>query len=232
MNKEPDGREMKMDSDNVIDRIIALEWEMFQRVNENGPRAECQDDPFSFEAMRRGQFSAWSASAAESYLLDLESAKSEGRNLVAEKYIHMMKNTDLSIYEKLAARTSPPDSDSLRLVDEAARRMLAQAEALSKRFPCVFAAGRPLRNIDYSHGITPIETYQKGELMTYSKRTLLALMAHIEELEAKKVLLVQLIMENYAKHYGYKTLAAAEAASRSKLAKASPRYEEADSGNV
>ena len=38
----------------AIGEIIAMEWEMFQKVNEGGPRASCQEDKATFEGMRRG----------------------------------------------------------------------------------------------------------------------------------------------------------------------------------
>jgi hypothetical protein len=77
-----------------IDKIISIEWEMFTSVNEGQARASCQDDRRTFEGMRAAQFHAWQASAVESYLEDLGAAESAGRNLVEEKYIHMMKTTE------------------------------------------------------------------------------------------------------------------------------------------
>ena len=49
--------------DDKINKIISIEWAMFDAVNKGkeGPRAACQEDPVTFELMRRAQFEAWSA---------------------------------------------------------------------------------------------------------------------------------------------------------------------------
>ena len=82
-----------MPDKSLIDNIIALEWKMFSSVNEGGPKASCQEDPQTFDGMRRGQFSAWSDEAAQCYYEDVKAAAATGRNLAMEKYIHMMKST-------------------------------------------------------------------------------------------------------------------------------------------
>jgi hypothetical protein len=53
--------------DELINKIISFEWDMFQAVNEGGPRASCQNDPKTFEGMRRGQFEAWTEEILTSY---------------------------------------------------------------------------------------------------------------------------------------------------------------------
>ena len=78
----------------IIERIVDIEWYMFSAVNEGGPRASCQEDRPSFYGMRKAQFLAWPLNARASYLGDLEAAKRERRNLVEEKYIHMMRTTE------------------------------------------------------------------------------------------------------------------------------------------
>ena len=79
-------------TDNTVSVITEIEWEMFESVNEGGPRADCQEDRETFMAMRRAQFYAWPENVRESYLDDLILAVAQGRNLIAEKYIHI---TDL-----------------------------------------------------------------------------------------------------------------------------------------
>ena len=80
-----------MPNKTIIDNIIKLEWPMFSSVNEGGPKASCQEDPVTFDGMRRGQFSAWNLETLESYYEDVQAASAIGRNLAMEKYIHMMK---------------------------------------------------------------------------------------------------------------------------------------------
>ena len=49
-----------------IEAIIRLEWKQFQGVHNEGGRASCQDDPKTFEIMRKSQFLTWDLEALES----------------------------------------------------------------------------------------------------------------------------------------------------------------------
>ena len=84
-----------MDKQEIIARILDKEFIMFHAVNGDGEKADCQNDRKTFEMMRGAQFSAWNEETCRSYLEDVEQAEREGRNICAEKYIHMMKSTDI-----------------------------------------------------------------------------------------------------------------------------------------
>lgn len=198
----------------TVDKIVSHEWNMFQAVNEGGPRADCQNDRVTFDGMRRGQFDAWSQEAAESYLGDLEAAESDGRNLVAEKYIHMMRTTEPSRYEQLLAQIDAPSEHARALAGALSDKLLSQTQALFADFPYVAGSGRPLYSTHDFGGVTSIETYQLGELLTYSERTLDALLRHVTELEGEGVSFARRVLENSASFYGYGTLEEAETATR------------------
>ncbi|MDR1590271.1 MAG: DUF4125 family protein [Oscillospiraceae bacterium] len=198
----------------TVDQIVSREWRMFQAVNEGGERADCQNDRVTFDGMRRGQFDAWSREAAESYLRDLEDAERSGRNLVSEKYIHMMKTTEPSKYEELASRITAPSDRARELAGELSDKLLTQTEALFGDYPHVAGSGRPLRSSYDFGGVVSIETYQLGELLTYSERTLGALLRHVLALEGEGVSFAGRVLENSAAFYGYKSLDEAEAATK------------------
>lgn len=203
----------------AIDKIVSFEWDMFQSVNEGGPKASCQEDRVTFEGMRRGQFEAWSEEAVESYLYDVTDAILEGRNLVTEKYIHMMKNTSPISYEQLKPML-PQLADGVEaLASEIAGKLVEQTETLHEQYPYVSGSGRPLRSVSDFTGVTSIETYQLGELLTYSLPTLNALKKQLYQLETEGKLLARLILENSVRHYGYKSLEDAEAATRDRIDK-------------
>jgi hypothetical protein len=198
----------------TVDRIVSCEWKMFQAVNEGGERASCQDDRVTFDGMRRGQFDAWSQEAAGSYLRDLEDAERSGRNLVSEKYIHMMKTTEPSKYEQLLSQIEKPSEAARTLAGELSGKLLSQTEALFERYPYVAGSGRPLRSAHDFGGVVSIETYQLGELLTYSEKTLDALLRHVLALESEGVSFAKRVLENSAAFYGYKDLDEAEAATK------------------
>lgn len=209
----------KIDSGNIIDKIISLEWDMFQAVNEGGPRADCQDDRLTFEGMRRGQFESWSKSVCASYLDDLLNAILDGRNLITEKYIHMMKYSSPIQYDALKINIQMPVEKAEILAQEISDKLLEQTVDLFKDYPYVSGSGRPLRSISDFTGVTSIETYQLGELLTYSANTLTILKTYLLNLEQNGKALARMILENSVKHYGYKTLEAAEAATKARIDK-------------
>ena len=202
----------------IIERITQIEWEMFVSVNEGEERASCQEDRPSFEAMRFAQFETWPFDAVESYLGDLNAALSCGRNLVEEKYIHMMKSTEPSQYAALLPRIRTPSEEAASLAHEVSDLMLEQTRLLFELYPYIAGHGRPLYStFDYSG--TSVETYQLGELLTYSEKTLMALKRYLTEPDSPGSTLARDILENTIKHYGYESLETAEAATKERIDK-------------
>ncbi len=199
---------------NVVDEIVTFEWEMFQAVNAGGPRASCQEDRRTFEHMRGAQFSAWSAETAASYLDDLREARVVGRNLVREKYIHMMQETDTEPYERLKGDLVFPDAQGLTLADEIAAILARQTKKLFERYPLVCSMGRPRTSEGDGASDTSVETYQRGELLTYSSRTLTLYKRQLLEMEAEGTPLAEAIMARTVAYYGYASLDEAERAMR------------------
>ena len=56
---------------------------------------------------------------------------------------------------------------------------------MREQYPFLNRTGRPLEASSDTTSDTSLETYQLGELMTYSRRTLELLMYHIEALETQ-----------------------------------------------
>ena len=64
------------------ERLIAMEWEDFRNVNNEGGKADCQENPGTFHAMRKSQFAPWPESVVDSYMSDLEEAKKQAFELL------------------------------------------------------------------------------------------------------------------------------------------------------
>lgn len=85
---------------NLAEEITKLEWQQFQLTQNEGGRANCQEDWQTFRIMRMSQFLTWPLDLQESYKKDLERADSNGRNLITEKYARMMESTAPEIFER------------------------------------------------------------------------------------------------------------------------------------
>ena len=73
------------------ERLIAMEWEDFRNVNNEGGKADCQENPGTFHAMRKSQFAPWPESVVDSYMSDLEEAKKQAQN--GEKVVLVRRET-------------------------------------------------------------------------------------------------------------------------------------------
>lgn len=189
--------------------IIENEWDMFQKVHNIGGRASCQDEYMTFVVMRASQFASWPEEAVFSYLTDLEDAKSAGRNLVMEKYAHMMAVTDPAYYDQIKGLL-PPVSDEVKLLAEAVtRQYMVWEKEMEINYPNVRKHGRAATDVT-ADGAASFENYLRCELMTYSARTLALLMKHITENPEENMYLKS--MQIMARCYGYASLEEAEAA--------------------
>lgn len=195
----------------LINDLIRMEWNMFSSVNEGGPKADCQQDPITFEGMRKAQFISWDNDTLESYYNDVKNAEIIGRNLIMEKYIHMMQYTQPEQYSQLLTRVVYPSDEAIAIAEKITYEMIKQTAPLHKKYPYVSGSGRPLYATEDYKGFISVETYQKGELYTYSFNTLSCLWKHINDLKLTGVSLAKIILENSVKHYGYSSLEQAEA---------------------
>ena len=80
-----EGCESSMNRSEIAEDILNREWNLFQQVQNVGGRASCQEDPYTFDIMRKSQFYTWDLPVLESYQEDLKEAKQSGWNLLTEK---------------------------------------------------------------------------------------------------------------------------------------------------
>jgi hypothetical protein len=194
----------------IIQKIIKLEWQMFQNTKNVGGRASCQDNYDTFYGMRVGQFLTWTSVLCSSYYHDLEVAKDSGRNLVSEKYLHMMEYTFPEEYNSLKKLLPRMDDGKKKLADDICNEMVKQTVILRKNFPKVSGAGRLLYSTEDTPYATSIQTYQRGELYTYSIETLTELQKLLNTLNESGVSFARTILENTVNYYGYSSLEDAE----------------------
>ena len=192
----------------LIAAIIEAEWQMFDKVQNEGGRAACQNDARTFAIMRYSQFAPLPQDVLESYRDDLAAAVREGRNLLAEKYAYMMEYTDPATFDRTLRDHLPAVSAyKQELCARIANRLIRDEQQFAARYPALHAQGRPTEGAQADD--VSVHVYALGELKTYSERTLERydawLRAHPEENISINVhrVMVQL--------YGYDSLEAAEA---------------------
>lgn len=196
---------------NLAEEITKLEWQQFQLTQNEGGRANCQEDWQTFHIMRMSQFLTWPLDLQESYKKDLERADSNGRNLITEKYARMMESTAPEIFERTIKPYIKPISEPRKSAQE--QIILTQVEWAAdfrERYPHLGLAMRVLKTSEDTEENTSFETYLRGELSTYSAETFAKYKAFIEDLTAKNLNLTQMIITNTVRMYGYDSLEAAD----------------------
>ena len=193
----------------LIEDLIAREWAFFDQVHALGGRASCQDDHTTFYIMRCSQFLTWDRSVLESYGEDLRAAESAGRNPIAEKYGYMMQWTDPAYFRaNLAGRLPEISAAKLAAVEEIAARYARWHQSAKALYPAFVGRGRPETGVDSE--TTSSDVYLRGELLTYSEKTLLLLREMTAARAAAGRNPIVEIFEHTAQFYGFDSLRAAE----------------------
>ena len=190
--------------DAVVNDIVNREWEMFQKTQNMGGRAACQDQYDTFYANRYSQHCVLQPDTLESYRNDLIAAGMIGRNLITEKYGYMMEFTDPAYYnanlrDRLEAKA--------QLVAQIVSLQLVGYQKYAAAFPALARAGRPAEesNLD-----TSIRDYSIGEYKTYSEGTLELVLRDIKRMDNP----VMEIQKTLVSFYGFDSLQAAEEAQK------------------
>lgn len=194
----------------AIEGIIKTEWEMFQKVQNIGGRAGCQNDWNTFHIMRYSQFSTWPDDLLKSYEKDLEKAISSERNLMVEKYAYMMEFTAPEYYKKELASFLPKiDMESMLTIGEIKDYLISCEREIADKYPKLSKSGRPIQESE-SEDFTSVETYAIGELKTYSKKTLGLYLDFIRVNRAAGKNTALKVLEATVRLYGYSSLEDAE----------------------
>ena len=196
----------------IIESIIQMEWDFFDKVENEGGRASCQNNWDTFSKMRRSQYMAWSTPLLESWKADLNIAREEGRNPLTEKYGYMMCISDPEGNEETALRLPPVSPEKIDTARRIVDRLIPQNEVFRAKYPRISGRGRPLRTSEEpAAGWTSIETYELGELWTYSQKTLELFEANLDAFEKEGKSYPETVVENGLKLRGFLSLEQAEA---------------------
>ena len=197
----------------LAEEVIRREWDQFQRTENEGGRASCQGNWPMFHQMRASQFMTWPEDLLRSYLDDLDEANRVDRNLVTEKYARMMASTAPDEYRERIEPFIPRLSDErIARQERVITVQVAWARDFRGHYPRLGAAMRVLTTAEDTPEDTSFETYLRGELGTYSDRTMALYEAMVEDLQAAGRNLTEQTVANTVRLGGFADLEEAEAA--------------------
>ena len=189
-----------MEKEKLIEEILEKEWAYFSKLNNIGGRAACQDNREDFIIMRKSQWETFNEETLLSYLEDLNSKN----NPLFQKYVQMMKYNSPQEYEKVKDILESPSKNKITLVEKIMSIYMEWEEEFFKKYPIFSSMGRPLYSKDDDNIETSIETYLRGELLSYSKKTLEFYLKYILEMKEKNKNLAIKNMDNLASMQGFK----------------------------
>lgn len=198
------------DDTDCIEKIVAEEWAFFDKVENEGGRASCQNNYGEFEIMRKSQYMTWPKPLLKSYLDDVEMAKSVGENLITYKYGYMMESTAPEKFAELKDKLPPVEPERRALIDQIVEIQVGWMEEFAKAYPKLSGLARNIHTAQDTEWDTSAETYLRGELLTYSDRTLKLYGQFVAKLAREGRNLTAMTMENTAHLYGYASLEDAE----------------------
>lgn len=199
------------EKEQLIFDIANAEWELFQLVQNTGGRASCQNDSDTFFKMRMSQWMVFSKETLESYMDDLQKAAKEGRNPIFEKYGFMMETTYPEEFEEIRDHLPKVSKEAEQMIDEIAKIHVKWDRQVYEKYPHIRENGRVFQSSEDSiiNGSSS-ESYLRGEYKTYSLKTLKLIYEQVKEADRKGENLLQQIVENEVKFYGYQSLEEAE----------------------
>ena len=201
-----------MAKEELIETIVKLEWDAFDKVDNLGGRADCQDDWNTFSIMRKSQYLTWPEDLIASFIMDFKEANEKGWNLITEKYGRMMESTSPAEYDAIKEQLPECSEKKRAIVDQIVQIQVEWMEEFAKEYPYMAGNSRSIHASEDTPYNTSYETYLRGELLTYSNRTLGMYGQWIVTLKQVEKNLAKMIMTNTALLYGYGSLEAAETA--------------------
>ena len=194
----------------LVREIVDTEWDLFDKVRNRGGRAACQDDANTFFIMRSSQLAAWTTAMRESYFCNLQAAKRQGRNPLAEKYGYMMERTSPEEYAEICGQLPFLNEEKRQVIDTICAVQVAWLETLSRYYPGLTRRGRAIHQSADTLWTTSFETYLRGELSTYSMNTLGLYWNYVVSLQAAGENMNEMVLRNTVEQYGFSSLEEAE----------------------
>ncbi len=207
---ESQAKEVLSNMETLVDKIVRLEWEAFDKVQNEGGRADCQDDWETFSIMRRSQYMTWPAEMLTEIIRHFEESVRCGRNLITEKYGRMMETTVPWEYERIKDAFPVLTDEQKAIIEGIVAIQVKWMEEFAAKYPKMAGNARSIHTSEDRVFNTSYETYLRGELSTYSEHLLIMYGRFVAGIAKNGGNLAQMTMENTAHLYGYADLDDAE----------------------
>lgn len=190
--------------------IARLEFEAFDKVQNEGGRASCQNDWSTFSIMRGSQYLTWDRVMLLQYLYDFHREYHRGHNLIEEKYGRMMESTAPEKYEEIRDHFPELGEEKKAIIEQIVGIQVGWMEEFAREYPALAGNARNIHTWEDSADDTSYETYLRGELGTYSDKMLELYGRYVVGYARRGGNIARDIMEKSVKMYGYKSLEEAE----------------------
>ncbi len=194
----------------LVNRIAEAEFTAFDKVQNVGGRASCQNDWDTFSIMRKSQYLTWNRAMLMQYLYDFLREYQRGHNLIEEKYGRMMESTAPDEYEAIKESFPELTPEKKHIIEEIVRMQTAWMEEFAEQYPVLAENARSVHTSEDNIANTSYETYLRGEISTYSDKMLELYGRYVVEYAQAGRNLTFAIMNNSVRLYGYGSLDAAE----------------------
>lgn len=196
--------------DEIIDEIIKIEFEAFDKVQNKDGRAGCQDDWPTFSVMRKSQYMTWTDEMLKTLLKLWKDNSARGWNMITEKYARMMESTAHDEYKELEPNLPVRSLETRAIVDQIVDIQVGWMEEFAKEYPKLAGDARDITSASDSLNNTSYETYLRGELLTYSEELIKMYGEFIVKLFQDGKNLAKMTIENTVHLEGYESLEEAE----------------------
>lgn len=189
--------------DSLALMIAKAEFAAFDKVQNEGGRASCQNNWPTFKVMRMSQYLTWDEEMLLQYLADFQLNFSKGRNMIEEKYARMMASTAPEQYAAFADKLPAISSEKEMIMEEIIRLQVQWMEEFAAQYPGLAQNARLIHTSEDTPFDTSYETYLRGELGTYSDKMLELYGRYIVVHAQNGVNVAREIMWNTIQFYGY-----------------------------
>jgi prefoldin subunit 5 len=190
--------------------IAKAEFAAFDKVQNEGGRADCQNNWPTFKVMRMSQYMTWNEDMLLQYLYEFKTNYDNGRNMIQEKYARMMKSTAPEKYAEFEDKLPKLSPQKQGVIEQIVALQVNWMEEFKAKYPSLAENARYIHTAEDNAYATSYETYLRGELGTYSDRMLDMYGRYIVDHAKRSANVAFEIMENTIHFYGYKDFETAQ----------------------